>query len=66
MLVIVNGDETEINSDATIYSVLQQLCLTGAKLAIELNREIVPRSQHKNQLLVPGDKIEIVQAIGGG
>ena len=66
MLVIVNGDETEINSDATIYSVLQQLCLTDAKLAIELNREIVPRSQHKNQLLVPGDKIEIVQAIGGG
>ena len=66
MLVIVNGDEIKIDPDATVYSILEQLCLTDAKLAIELNEEIVPRSQHKIQLLASGDKIEIVQAIGGG
>ena len=45
---------------------LQRLELTGRRLAVELNRDIVPRSQHAATVLVEGDQIEIVHAIGGG
>jgi len=36
------------------------------KIAVEVNEEIIPRSQLKNKLVVDGDKIEIINAVGGG
>ncbi|MDP1932595.1 MAG: sulfur carrier protein ThiS [Gammaproteobacteria bacterium] len=66
MLVKVNGDDLELGSDATLADLLQVLSLGDAKVAIELNHTIVPRSQHAQQVLQNGDSIEIVHAIGGG
>jgi sulfur carrier protein len=45
---------------------LQDLGLTGKRLALEINQEIVPRSSFDTCMLHAGDRVEIVQAIGGG
>jgi sulfur carrier protein len=45
---------------------LETLNLTGKRLAVERNGEIVPRSQFADTLLADGDKLEIVVAVGGG
>ena len=67
MQLTINGKSR--NFDAARLSVallVQQLELAGKRLAIELNGEIVPRSQFEVTLLANGDKLEIVGAVGGG
>ena len=49
-----------------VSDLVRQLSLQGKRIAIERNGEIVPRSQHSQTLLVEGDKIEVVAAVGGG
>ena len=66
ILVTVNGDSLELAASATINHLLEKLELLNKKIAVELNMEIVPRSEHKQQILQAGDRIEIVHAIGGG
>lgn len=66
MQVIVNGDNVELTSDATLADLLHFLALGDAKVAVELNHSIVPRSQYAQQNLNEDDQIEIVHAIGGG
>jgi sulfur carrier protein len=49
-----------------ISDLVRDLCLEGKRIAVERNGEIVPRSKHPETVLVDGDKIEVVAAIGGG
>ena len=62
----VNGREESIEAGLSVTGLLDRLGLAGKRVAVELNREIVPRSQHVDTRLQAGDKIEIVHAIGGG
>lgn len=66
MQILVNGDTVELKEGATLIDLLAHLSLGDAKVAIELNQSIVPRSQHAQQRLSPQDQVEIVHAIGGG
>lgn len=66
MKLTVNGKVHECPSDATVSSLLEQLALTGRRVAVERNGDIVPRSQHAATALAEGDQIEIVVAVGGG
>lgn len=66
MRVIVNGDEVELTTGATLVDLLEKLALGSTKVAVELNQTIVPRSQHSQTRLQEGDRVEIVYAIGGG
>ena len=66
MEVSVNGETVPLSEGATILDLLAVLELKDAKVAVELNQCIVPRSQHAEQLLHDGDSLEIVHAIGGG
>ena len=50
----------------TISNLVESLDLTGKRIAIECNNEIVPRSSFNQKLLSDGDKIEVVVAVGGG
>jgi thiamine biosynthesis protein ThiS len=50
----------------TVDALLALKGLSGKRLAVEINGEIVPRSAHASVLLKPGDRIEVIQAIGGG
>lgn len=66
MQILVNGDSIELQEGATLVDLLEHLSLLDAKVAIELNQSIVPRSQHAQQRLSHQDQVEIVHAIGGG
>ncbi|GAB3344233.1 MULTISPECIES: sulfur carrier protein ThiS [Chromohalobacter] len=66
MHIQLNGDHRELASQLTISELIDQLALTGRRIAVEVNEEIVPRSQHAETRLSPGDRVEIVHAIGGG
>lgn len=62
----VNGEERQFENALTICSLLAELGLEPAKIAVERNLEIVPRSQYDTVRLADGDRLEIVQFIGGG
>ena len=66
MHVIVNGNRHELDTNTNLRQLLEWLKIGKGRIAIELNGEIVPKSQFYQQQLNSGDKIEIVQAIGGG
>ena len=66
MHVIVNGTCHEFDTNTNLQQLLEWLKIAKGRIAIELYGEIVPKRQFYQQQLNSGDKIEIVQAIGGG
>jgi sulfur carrier protein len=64
--ILVNGAPREFASAPTVAQFLDHLQLTGKRLAIERNGEIVPRSRFGDERLAEGDRIEVVVAVGGG
>jgi sulfur carrier protein len=67
MNVCINGNNKPFDgNEMTVASLVVALNLTGKRLAIEKNGEIVPRSQFVDVMIKDGDKLEIVGAVGGG
>lgn len=66
MQVIVNGEPKALPSGASVAELLDALGLTGKRVAVERNGEIVPKSTHASHRLAEGDRLEIVVAVGGG
>ena len=66
--VIVNGEERRLEEGATVEDLLELLEVKrrGRGLAVERNREIVPRTAYEQTPLAEGDSIEIVTLVGGG
>ena len=64
--VSVNGAVRSIGADATVAALLAEMQLTGKRVAVERNGEIVPKSLHGATPLIAGDQLEIVVAVGGG
>jgi sulfur carrier protein len=64
--LVVNGKEHEIQEDATVVELVTSLGLTEGPVAVEVNREIVPRALHASRRLAAGDVVEIVHFVGGG
>ena len=66
MHVQLNGEAFELPDGETVAGLIERLDLTGRRVAVELNLDIVPRSQHATTALREGDQVEVVHAIGGG
>jgi len=66
MRIEVNGQAREVAQDTTVAGLLAQLGVQGGPVAVERNREIVPRAQHASTTLTEGDQLEVVQFVGGG
>jgi sulfur carrier protein len=66
MQITLNGELRECLPATTVAALLAQTGHGERRVAVEVNREIVPRSRHGQHLLEDGDQVEIVQAIGGG
>ncbi len=66
MRLSINGEEREFASLRTVSDLVTALELTGKRVAVERNGEIVPRSLHGAAMLAEGDVLEIVVAVGGG
>jgi sulfur carrier protein len=64
--IILNGENTQIVSDITVEQLLLDLDLGDKRLAVEINQQIIPRSSFDSHKLEEQDRVEIVQAIGGG
>lgn len=64
--VTVNGENREIPQNSTVAHLVDSLKLNGKRIAVELNGEIVPKSQHATTSLNTGASLEIVVAVGGG
>jgi sulfur carrier protein len=64
--VIVNGSTHRLEQPLAVAALIGRLALTGTRVAVERNGEIVPKSAHDSTLVADGDRLEIVVAVGGG
>jgi sulfur carrier protein len=64
--LVVNGERREFTQHLSCAQLIEELGLTGKRVALECNGEIVPRGQHAARTLGEGDRVEIVVAVGGG
>ncbi len=64
--VTINGETRQLSSSRTIAALIDEMGLTGKRIALERNGDIVPRSTFSTQQLSDGDRLEIVVAVGGG
>ena len=66
MRVEINGELREVEPGTTVLQLLRTLGIGAQPVAVERNREIVPRAQHEATTLTEGDRLEVVQFVGGG
>ncbi len=64
--IVLNGQEKNFTTPITIEGLLNDMGLGERRVAVEVNREIVPRSRHGEFKLKDSDRVEVVFAIGGG
>jgi thiamine biosynthesis protein ThiS len=66
MNVTINGSARDVPDDLTVRDLVVHLGLAAGPVAVEINREIVPRAEHPTRKVTGGDAIEIVHFVGGG
>lgn len=66
MKVVINGEPRETADDVSVRELLEILDIRGEAVAVEVNRDVIPRSEHATRVLAEGDRIEIVTFVGGG
>ena len=66
MQILVNGQWRQEVDAVTLAALLEKLSLEPRRVAVELNRQIVPRSQYAQKQLADKDELEIVTLVGGG
>lgn len=66
MNISVNGESHDVPEKCSAKSLVEILSMQNDKIAMEVNREIVPRSQYSDFTFNENDQVEIVRAIGGG
>ena len=66
MKLTINGEAREFSTRLTVAYLLTELSLKPDRVAIELNRDLLPRDRWDKTLLNDGDKLEIVHFVGGG
>jgi sulfur carrier protein len=64
--VTVNGEPCCAPAGITVTGLIAQLGLDGRRVAVAIGREVVPRSEHALRPLRDGDRVEILEAVGGG
>jgi thiamine biosynthesis protein ThiS len=66
MKLQINGDERDFTAPLTLSGLVEQLGMKQDRVAVELNRDIVPRDRWPQTTLSDGDRLEIVHFVGGG
>jgi sulfur carrier protein len=66
MRVFVNGEPKDVELGTTLTGLIGALGLGAGPVAVERNREVVPRAQHATTVLAEGDRLEVVHFVGGG
>ena len=66
MKILVNGEKISLPADSSIEGLIVHLGYQNRRIAIEINESIIPKSNHSSFLLKNLDKVEIINAVGGG
>jgi len=66
MTIVLNGSYKQVDNNISVSQLLESLGLSEKRLAVEINQQIIPRSEFTSHNLEEKDNVEIVQAIGGG
>lgn len=66
MEIIINGNPRDVPTGYTAANLVESMALTDKRIAMEVNKEIVPRSSYAQHVFHAGDQVEIVHAVGGG
>jgi thiamine biosynthesis protein ThiS len=64
--IIVNGAARRVSAGLSVAGLIAELGLSERRVAVERNREVVPRASHGQVRLEPGDRLELVTFVGGG
>jgi sulfur carrier protein len=64
--IIVNGEEISIPEGSNIQDLVAELGYKNKRIAIEVNEAIIPKSKHQSYLLKSSDRVEVINAVGGG
>ena len=66
MQIEVNGEVRQVAPELTVSALLALMGVGDGPVAVERNRQIVPRAEHPNTRLAEGDRLEVVHFVGGG
>lgn len=66
MKLVINGEDREVPPALTVSGLLAHLGLDPRHGAVEVNREVVPKSRHAEHELRDGDQVEVIRFVGGG
>ena len=66
MKLTVNGESHDLPDGTTVAGLIEKLGLKGRAVAVEVNKDVVPRKQHATAPLHEGDHVELVTLVGGG
>ena len=66
MRLTINGEARDVKDGLTVRELVELLGFTDGPVAVERNREVVPRASHATTCLAPDDRLEIVHLVGGG
>ena len=64
--VVINGEPRTVVQGTTVAGLIVELGLGDRRVAVERNREVVPRAEHASTVLAEGDRLELVTFVGGG
>jgi len=64
--VVINGKARTVVEGTTVLALLGELGLGDKRVAVERNRDVIPRAQHATTVLADGDRLELVTFVGGG
>lgn len=64
--VVINGQPRTLAAGTTVLALISELGLDGKPVAVERNREVIPRAHHASTILADGDRLEVVTFVGGG
>jgi sulfur carrier protein len=62
----INGEERSLRSATSVEDLLKELGVSFSRVAVEFNREILPKPRYAETVLQDGDRLEVVQFVGGG
>ena len=66
MKLLLNGDEKVLPGGISVLEMLNTLEIEGRGIAVEVNREVIPRGRHEETRLKEGDAVEVIRMVGGG
>ena len=64
--IYINGKKKNINSNYNLINIIEEYSLKNKLVAVEINQEVIPKSNYKTKRINKNDRIEILELIGGG